>query len=131
MIKVVLVDDEPRLRRAWETLFASQPDMTLLAALPQADTLAQVIAEKAPHVVVVDLTMPGIDPLEAIRAIATSHPSVRSVVYSAHSDTASLRSAYDAGAWGYLDKLAAPSEMFSVIRRVAGGEAVFPVDFAS
>ena len=130
MIKVVLVDDEPRLRRAWETLFASQPDMTLLAALPQADTLMQVIVEKAPDVVVVDLTMPGIDPLEAIRAIATTHPSVRSVVYSAHSDLASLQSAYDAGAWGYLDKLAAPSEMFSVIRRVANGEAVFPANFA-
>ncbi len=131
MIKVVLVDDEPRLRRAWETLFASQADMALLAALPQADTLQQVIAEGAPDVIVVDLTMPGMDPLEAIRAVAASNPSVRSVVYSAHSDMASLRSAYDAGAWGYLDKLAAPSEMFSVIRRVAAGEAVFPADFAS
>lgn len=130
MIKVVLVDDEPRLCRAWETLFATQADMKLVATLPQADSLGAFVAVNSPGVVVVDLTMPGMDPLEAIRGIAESQPDVRCIVYSAHSDMASLRAAYEAGAWGYLDKLAAPNEMFSVIRRVSSGEAVFPTNFA-
>jgi two-component system response regulator DesR len=126
MIKVLFVDDEPRLRLAWEKLFASQPDMKLVAVLPRADTVEDAVGALLPDILVMDLNMPGVEPLSVVRSLAASRPEVRSIVYSAHSGPEPVRAAFDAGAWGYLDKLAMATEMFAVIRRVIAGEVVFP-----
>lgn len=126
MIKVLFVDDEPRLRLAWEKLFASQPDMKLVGCLPRADTVHEAVASLSPNVLVMDLNMPGIDPLAVVRDLASSQPEVRSIVYSAHSGPEPVKAAFDAGAWGYLDKLAMATDMFEVVRRVVSGEVVFP-----
>ncbi len=79
-----------------------------------------------PHVAVLDLSMPGADPLAEIKRLSGLIPDVRAIVYSGHADPDLIRAAFDAGAWGFLDKLAPPADMFMVVRRVAAGEAVFP-----
>lgn len=126
MIRVVLVDDEARLRKAWERLFGAREDMELVASLPDTRTLDAVVSEHSPHVVVVDLSVPGEDPIESIRRLRETHPGVRAVVFTGHSDGQFVRAAFDAGAWGYVDKLAEPGELFDAVRRVADGETVFP-----
>lgn len=131
MIKVLFADDEPKLRQAWERLFTSQPDMELVGTLPNAEGLADAVVALKPDVAVLDLSMPGRDPLDEIRRMVVVSPHVRSIVYSGHADLDSIRAAFDAGAWGYLDKLAPPADMFKVVRRVAGGESVFPPGLAS
>jgi len=130
MIKVLFADDEPKLRQAWERLFTAQPDMELVGTLPNAESLVDAVAALKPDIAVVDLSMPGRDPLEEIRRLADVSPNVRAIVYTGHSDVDSIRAAFDAGAWGYLDKLAPPAEMFRVVRVVAGGETVFPPGLA-
>lgn len=130
MIKVLFADDEPKLRQAWERLFISQPDMQLVGTLPNAEGLVDAAATLKPDIAVVDLSMPGRDPLAEIKIMAGASPSVRTIVYSGHGDFDTIRAAFDAGAWGYLDKLAPPADMFKVVRRVAGGEAVFPPGMA-
>ncbi len=126
MIKVLFADDEPKLRQAWQRLFISQPDMELVGTLPDAEGLVDAAATLKPDIAVVDLSMPGRDPLGEIKVMSGVSPNVRAIVYSGHGDSDTIRAAFDAGAWGYLDKLAPPSDMFMVVRRVAGGEAVFP-----
>lgn len=128
MIRVIFADDEPKLRRAWEKLFAAESGMQLAAVLPSADQLIDTLADDPTDVVVIDLTMPGLDPLDAIRQAAESFPNTRTVVYTAQGDQKLLHAAFDAGAWGYHDKLAPPAELFDVIRRVNAGECVFPPD---
>ncbi len=126
MIRVVLVEDESRLRQAWERLAAGQPDIQLVGSLPQADGLTAALASWETDIVVLDLSMPGMDSFEALRQVSAKFPAVKSVVYSAHNDVEMMRSAFDAGAWAFIDKLMEPSEIFKILRTVAQGQVVLP-----
>lgn len=126
MIRVLLVDDEIRLLQAWERAFSIAPEFALVGTRPHADGLDVAVETLVPDVVVIDLSMPGVDAIDTIRRFGKSHASVRFVVHSANSDPSAMDAAFDAGAWGYVDKLAATSEMFDALRRVARGEAAFP-----
>lgn len=131
VITVLFVDDDPRLRHVWSRLIDAQPDMKLAGTLAQADGLADAANTLSPDVAIVDLTMPGLDPIEAIRALTAAQSPMRIVVYSGHSDARLMSAAFDAGAWGYIDKLTAPSEALTVLRRVAKGELVFPAQLTT
>jgi len=78
MIKVLFADDEPKLLQAWERLFTAQPDMELVGTLPDAEGLADAAAALKPDIAVVDLSMPGRDPLDLLsfadRAERRTHP---------------------------------------------------------
>lgn len=131
MIKVLLVEDDARLRGGWARLFESREDMVLVASLERADGLSEAVEEHSPDIVVIDLTMPGKDPVEAVRELTLSAPHVRSVIYSAHSDFGLMREVFDAGAWAYVDKLRPPAEIFATLKRVAEGELVLPPSLES
>jgi DNA-binding NarL/FixJ family response regulator len=126
MIKVLLVEDDARLRNGWQRLFAPREDMRLVGTLDRADDLEQAVAEHEPDIVVIDLSMPGRDPVEAVRALSATHGSIRPVIYSAHSDPGLMREVFDAGAWAFVDKLRPPAELFDTLRRVWEGELVLP-----
>ncbi len=126
MVDVLLVDDEPGMLGAWERLFAIQPDMRLAGTLPSADGLMAAVKALRPGLVVIDLTMPGLDPFEAIARLHTDHPDLHIVVFSGMNDDATIRRAVEAGARGFVDKLADPLEMLGALRRVAAGERALP-----
>ncbi len=130
MIKVLFIDDEPRLRQAWERLFAAQGEFKVVAMLGHVDELPATVTMHTPDVVVMDLSIPGMDPFECIQELSEKSPTARVVVYSARSDVESKRAAFDAGAWAYVDKLADASEMFEIISRVARGEVVIPPEIS-
>ena len=87
-----------------------------------ADTLKRV-AELEPDVVVMDISMPGLNGLEAARAIVKDHPAVRIVMLSMHSDETHVLQALRAGASAYVLKESAPAELEAAIRAVARGES--------
>ena len=126
MIRVLMVDDEPRLLQAWTQLLAGESEVKLVGTRSLADGLAAVVDELSPQVVVIDLTMPGSDPLDVVRQLSSSHPDVRAVAHSANNDPLLVQEAFDAGAWAFVDKVAAGTDLVDVIRRVARGEVVFP-----
>jgi DNA-binding NarL/FixJ family response regulator len=74
--------------------------------------------------------MPGRSPTDAICELRRRFPDCRTVVYSGTCDDGTMKRAYDAGAWGFLDKLTAPGDVVKAIRRVASGESEFPRRFA-
>lgn len=127
-IPVFFVDDEPRLRTLWEWIVADQEDMTLAGTLASADELIERVPT-GESIVLLDLSMPGRDPLEAAAEIRDSRPDCRVIIYSGYSDPETVRRAVESGAWGLVDKLTPPPQILDAIRRVAGGEAVFPPGF--
>jgi two-component system, NarL family, invasion response regulator UvrY len=129
-IKVLFIDDEPRLRQAWERLFASQVELKLVGMLARSEGLREEVEARTPDVVVMDLSLPGADPFKSIADLSGSCPDAKVVVYSARSDLPSKKAAFDSGAWAFVDKLTEPKEIFDVIRRVAAGELVLPPDMA-
>ena len=126
MIKVLLADDDPRLLGALERLLSREADIQIVGALLNADAAEAVSLAQRPDVALLDLTMPGADPLTVIRRMTDAGLSVRVVVFSGHADEISVRAALEAGAWGYIDNLAELTELVSCIRRVAAGDLVFP-----
>lgn len=129
MIRVLFADDEPKIRSVWERLIDQQSDMCLVGTLESAEKLTETATELSPDIVVIDLTMPGPDPLDAVRSLTESSPQIKSVFYSAHSDDESVQAAFDVGAWGYIPKLASIAEICQALRQVADGEVTFPPDF--
>lgn len=116
------IDDNPKLTAAWDKLVRMQPDMELVGVLHAADQLVDRARDLRPHVVLLDLTMEGRDPLDAAAELARTAPEARILIYSGHSDRALVDKAMDAGAWGFVGKHDEPDRILEAIRAVARGE---------
>lgn len=126
MIDVLLVDDHALLRAGLQTLIDATGDLRVVGtASDGSEALAQVAAS-APHVVLMDLSMPLMDGVEATRRITAAHPEVQVLVLTSFSDGERVTAALDAGAAGYLLKDAAPDDVVAAVRAVAGGQS--PLD---
>ncbi len=126
MIRVVLVDDHRLVREGLRTLLDDLDDITVVGAAADGDEALTVVRECLPDVVLMDLSMPRTDGVEATRRIAAEHPDVLVVVLTSFAETARVQSALDAGAVGYLLKDSEPDMLVRGIRAVVAGES--PLD---
>jgi two-component system invasion response regulator UvrY len=118
--RVMLVDDHVLVRMGFRMLLGD----AAIEVAAEADTGEQACRDYArvrPDVVVMDLSMPGMGGLEALRRLLAQDPAARVLVLSAHEDTAHPRRALKAGALGYLAKRSAPDELIAAVRAVAAG----------
>jgi DNA-binding NarL/FixJ family response regulator len=123
-VRVVLADDQPLVRAGLRVLMA---DTTGLDVVGEASTGAEAIALAArvrPDVVVMDLRMPGVDGIEATRAITTRSGGTRVLVLTTFDDDDSVYGALRAGASGFLTKDMALEDILAAIRVVATGDAL-------
>lgn len=118
-IRLLLVDDNKRLTSAWQRLIGQQPDMRLVATLDRADSLIETTREQSPHVILIDLTMEGRDPLEAVAEVTREYPDIHTLIYSAQSRSEWTDRIKRAGAKAFLDKSDDPAAILETIRRVA------------
>jgi len=125
-IRVLCVDDSYLFTATWERLLSRQADMESAGTLESADKLVETARGKQADVVLLDLTMHGRDPLDALLELKQQCPDVKVVVCSGRSDRASYEKALQSGASGYVDKLDEPKRILETLRRVAGGEALAP-----
>jgi DNA-binding NarL/FixJ family response regulator len=125
-IRVLCVDDNTDVCEVLCGVIDAEPDMECAGQLHSADLLSDEVASSKPDVVLLDLTMPGREPLDALRDSAERSPQTRIMVLSGHSDPEWVNKATDRGAWGYLSKDAGMTELLSAIRRVHAGECVLP-----
>ncbi len=126
MIRVLIADDHAVVRSGLEQLLSTAPDVELVGiAADGAEAVAQVAA-LAPDLVLMDLSMPGVDGIEATRRIAESHPGSQVLVLTSFSDKQRILDALDAGAAGYVLKHAGPDELLDAIR--AAHEGGSPLD---
>jgi two-component system invasion response regulator UvrY len=122
LINVMLVDDHAVVRMGFKMLLESDSDIKVIAEAENGEQAIQRFVEFKPHVVVMDITMPGIGGLEAIERILAKDSAAKILVLSAHEDSVHPKRVLNAGAMGYLTKRSAAEEMIKAIRVVATGK---------
>ena len=121
MIRVLLVDDHALVRMGFRMLLADA-QVEVVAEAGDGEQACRVYGAVRPDVVVMDLSMPGMGGLEAVRRLLAQDPRARVLALSAHEDTAHPRRVLRAGALGYLAKRSAPEALALAVRAVARGE---------
>jgi two-component system invasion response regulator UvrY len=130
MIRVLLVDDHAVVRTGFRLLLQSQPDINVVAEAQSGEAACQMYAELTPDVVVMDLGMPGMGGLEALRRIRARNSAARVLALSAHDDPMHARRALREGALGFLSKRSAPEALIEAIASIAAGRRYLDPDLA-
>ena len=125
MITVVVADDHDLLREGVSACLASFEDITVIAEASSGEGAIEMAAQHSPDVVVVDLVMPGIGGVGAIRRIRESHPAMGVLALSSFYERDRVQEALDAGADGYLVKSVDAESLAHAVRSVARGQGVF------
>lgn len=121
-IRILLADDHAVIRAGLAALLNVEPDMEVVGEASNGfDAITKTI-DLNPDVVVMDVTMPGTDGLEATRQIVKRRSNVRVIVLTIHDERRYLHQFLQAGARGYFVKHAEPTELVAAIRAVARGE---------
>ncbi|MEV1249474.1 response regulator transcription factor [Nonomuraea sp. NPDC049750] len=124
MIKVLVADDHPVVRDGLAVLLGLLPDVEVVAtAGTGADAVAAVAAHR-PDVVLMDLRMPELDGVEAIRWIGREHPRTGVVVLTTYSDQREIAAALRAGALSYLTKDASREDIYQAVAAAAEGRSL-------
>jgi DNA-binding NarL/FixJ family response regulator len=121
MIRVLLVEDHPVVRAGLEDLLSGTDDIEVCGTAEDGAAAIERVADTDPDVILMDLSMPVMDGIEATRRITAEDPEARIVILTSFSDQKGILGAIDAGAIGYLLKDAAPAELFQGVRTAASG----------
>ena len=124
-IRILIADDHPVVRSGLRALLTSQPDFKVVADAENGEVALTLSASHTPDVILMDLQMPVLDGLAAIRRIHTRQPQVRILVLTTYDTDADIVPAIKAGATGYLLKDAPPEALFRAVRSAARGEMTF------
>jgi len=122
-IRVLLYDDNEALRASMEELIAEQKDFELLAAMPNAETVVTDIKEFRPDVVLMDIDMPIVNGVEAVKNIRKVNEQLPVIMLTIFDDNENIFNAICAGATGYILKRYATEEICDAIRNVMTGGA--------
>ena len=121
-IRIVVVDDQAIVRRGIKALLATEPGLEIVGEAEDGERAVQVLERLRPDVVLMDLMMPGVDGLEAIRQIAERELGTRVLVLTSFATDEKVFPAIKAGALGYLLKDSEPEDLLRAIRQVHRGE---------
>jgi two-component system, NarL family, response regulator LiaR len=127
MIKVVIFEDIADIRELLSEAIDSSDELQLVGAFAHANDVLKNIRSKQPDVVLMDIQMPGISGIEAIRLIKTDFPEVQILVQTVFDDNAHIFAAICAGANGYILKDSSPEQYLeAIIETFQGGSAIPP-----
>jgi len=124
-IRVLIADDHPLFRDGMHGLLDSVPDTEVIGEAASGEEAITLAENLQPDVILMDIKMPGINGLQAMREILHTSPHIRILIVSMLEDDDSVFAAMRAGACGYVPKGANQAEMLRAIRAVANGEAIF------
>ncbi len=124
-IRVVLADDHPVVRSGLRTLIGTIDGLEVVGEATDGESAVREVQILQPDVVLMDVRMPGIDGVEATRRIRASAPGTAVLILTMYDDDATVFTAMQAGARGYLLKGAEQEEIVGAIRAVVAGQAIF------
>jgi two-component system, NarL family, response regulator NreC len=129
-IRILLADDHETVRNGLRLLLEHQPDMQVVAEAGDGAAAVERSAALHPDVVVMDVTMPGMNGLQATRQLREAAPGIGVVVLSRHQDRAYVQEMLRAGAQAYVLKQSASAELIRAVRAAAAGQQYLDVNVA-
>jgi NarL family two-component system response regulator LiaR len=123
-ITILMADDHPLFRKAVRDVLEKRPDFRVIAEANDGEEAVRLAVELMPHVVIIDISMPLLNGLEATRQIKARCPAIAVLVLTVHNDIEHILGILEAGASGYLTKSASDEEVVTAIRSIAAGETV-------
>jgi DNA-binding NarL/FixJ family response regulator len=117
------VDDHSVLREGLDLLFGAADDVELVGTVETGEEAIDAVRKLRPKVVLMDVRLPGIDGISAVKRIHEAAPEVEFVMFTAYGDKRLLSDAISAGARGYVMKGSPPEDLFRAIRTVVDGKA--------
>ncbi|MBK9712453.1 MAG: response regulator transcription factor [Kouleothrix sp.] len=120
-LRIFLADDHVVVREGLKALINAQTDMRVIGEAGDGETACQQAEQTQPDIVIMDITMPGLNGVQATVQLKRTCPQIKVLALSVHEDTSYLRQLLAAGAAGYILKHAAADDLIQAIRIVAGG----------
>jgi DNA-binding NarL/FixJ family response regulator len=121
-IRILLADDHAVVRQGFRMILAAHPDMEIVGEAGNGREAVELAERLKPEVVVMDVSMPELNGIEATRRLAASTPHTRVLALSMHKDSVYVREILRAGARGYLLKDSVADDLVSAVRAVSAGE---------
>jgi DNA-binding NarL/FixJ family response regulator len=122
-LRVLLADDHEIVRAGVKMLVDAQSDMSVVGEASNGDDAIKLAADLSPDVIVMDISMPGLNGLKATKQIKQTNPEIKILTLTRHTDDGYLQQLIKAGANGYVLKQSAPAELVNAIRVVGGGKS--------
>ena len=122
MIRILLADDHILVRQGFKLILSGQPDMEITGEAANGREAVEQAEKLQPDIVIMDVTMPELNGIEATRRITAAAPRSRVLALSMHKDAVYVREILRAGARGYLLKDSADADLIAAVRAVAKGE---------
>jgi two-component system, NarL family, response regulator DesR len=110
------------VRQGLTLMFGAEEDLELVSTVDRGEQVLEAIERDQPEVVIMDVRLPGIDGISALKRIAQNAPGVKTVVFSAYGDKRLLSDAISAGARGYVMKGSPPEDLLRAVRAVTSGK---------
>lgn len=120
-IRLMLVDDHEIVRTGLRSFLESQPELEVVAEAGSGEQAIQMTRDELPDVIIMDITMEGMDGLEATRRLKEAHPDCHVLALTVHQDKQYFFEMLASGATGYITKQAAAEELITAIHSVAAG----------
>ena len=125
-IRVLVVDDHPIMRIGIAAIIQATPDMTTVAQAGSGEQAIEMFERHLPDITLMDLRLPGISGVEAIRTLMARHPSAKFVVLTTYEGDEDIHQALEAGARSYIIKGMPHDALVSALRRVHAGGRFLP-----
>lgn len=129
-IKVLLVDDDLYVREGVRSCLRKHKQIDVVGEAGNGREAIDVVRKLTPDVVVMSVSLPGMDGLETTRFLRQSSPTVRVLILDGHRSKQVIKEVVRSGAPGYVDKTASPAELIAAIERLHRGETFFSPDVA-
>jgi DNA-binding NarL/FixJ family response regulator len=130
-IRILIADDHSVVRQGIITLLEDEDDILIVGEASDGDEILECVASMKPDVILLDLTMPRMSGLEAMKLLIPAFPQVKILVFSMHNNPDYILSAVKNGAAGYLQKDTGREEILKAVRSVAAGELYYPPGVSS
>ena len=127
-ITIMLADDHPLVRKALRDVLKKQADFEIVAEAGDGEEAIKIATELVPDVVLMDITMPKLNGIEATRQIKAKCPNIAVLVLTVHDDSEHILGILEAGAGGYLTKRVFGEEVIHAIHSVVAGETVLSAE---
>lgn len=123
MLRLIIYEDKDTLRESLKLMLASMEGLQVVAAFNNCDTVEQDIRQLNPHVVLMDIDMPGKNGIYGVEKIKETNPEINVIMHTVFEDDDKIFTSLEAGADGYLLKSTSPAKLYEAIKDVTLGSA--------